>query len=287
MKEYLLFPHIRDGPASAYQFSEMSANITIAESCLTYLLYFDSEPLCEEHLFEYPLLRYVANQWSKHAANIPEPYQQPVLDSLILKLMSRGSNCYVNWLKLRYPMSDKMYFFEDFDRTEVSAPLYYASYLGLDRIVKRLVESGADVNEMDEAGPFLNALQAVAYSGKESIVRYLCEKGAVVNVVGGELGTALQAAAWTGENPDSQAVVQILLEYRAVVNVDDSVGYEGDLGTALHAAAHGGHYAVLRILLENGADVHAKDYCGSALMTAVCGIALFSDFTEVVEILLQ
>ncbi len=92
-------------------------------------------------------------------------------------------------------MSDKMYFFENFDRTEIFTSLYFAFYLSLNRIVKGLVKSEANINKMNEVSLFLNVLYTVAYSEKKSIVRYLCENEAVVNMIKKKLKTALQAAA--------------------------------------------------------------------------------------------
>jgi ankyrin repeat protein len=94
-------------------------------------------------------------------------------------------------------------------------------------------------------------------------VRLLLEKGADVNLVGGEFGTALGAAAF-GNKP---AIVRLLLEKGADVN---TVG--GYYGTALAAAAHRGHEAIVRLLLEKGADVNivGGEY-GCALGAAAAG----------------
>ena len=54
-----------------------------------------------------------------------------------------------------------------------------------------------------------------------------------------------------------EAVVRLLLEYKAIANTKDE--YYGR--TALHDAANG-HVAVIRLLVEYNADVNAKDKVG-------------------------
>jgi ankyrin repeat protein len=61
-----------------------------------------------------------------------------------------------------------------------------------------------------------------------------------------------------------EAVVRLLLEKGAEVNAKG-----GPYGTALQAASYSGHEAVVRLLLEKGAEVNAKGgYYGNALKAA-------------------
>ena len=54
-------------------------------------------------------------------------------------------------------------------------------------------------------------------NGDERVVRLLVNAGAVVNALGGESGTALQAAAGSGD----AGVVELLLEAGADANIEE------------------------------------------------------------------
>ncbi|KAK6992970.1 hypothetical protein R3P38DRAFT_2656639 [Favolaschia claudopus] len=75
-------------------------------------------------------------------------------------------------------------------------------------IVMLLVDSGVDINIV--SGEYGTALTAAAYWDVEPIVKLLLEAGGNVNIVGGEYGTALQAAA----NGISEPIVKMLLGCR-------------------------------------------------------------------------
>ncbi|KAK7456340.1 hypothetical protein VKT23_010587 [Stygiomarasmius scandens] len=137
--------------------------------------------------------------------------------------------------------------------------IHSEAYLGRLHVIKFLVEVGADVNAV--GGEYGTALQAAAYQGHLDVVKFLHENGANVNAVGGEYGTALQAAASQGHLD----VIKFLLGKGANVN---AVG--GEYGTALQAAASQGHLNVVKFLHEKGADVNAVggEYYGTALQAA-------------------
>ncbi|KAJ4858637.1 ankyrin repeats (3 copies) domain-containing protein [Trichoderma breve] len=73
-----------------------------------------------------------------------------------------------------------------------------------------------------------------------------------VNAQGGEYGSALQAAAWSGQAES----IKLLIEKGAHVNVRG-----GKYGSALNAAIIMGYWNIVKILLENGArpDSHWRD----------------------------
>ncbi|KAJ7476775.1 ankyrin repeat-containing domain protein [Mycena latifolia] len=100
------------------------------------------------------------------------------------------------------------------------------------------------------------ALQAASGNGHESVVKLLIEKGADVNAQGGFFGNALQAA--------SANQVQLLIKKGADVNAQG-----GHFGNALQAALWNGHESVVQLLIEKGADVNAQGgYYGNALQAA-------------------
>jgi hypothetical protein len=126
--------------------------------------------------------------------------------------------------------------------------LYISSYHGHNKVVKILLEKGADVDA--KGGCLGTALQAAASNGEEEIVAILLEKGADVNAQGGSFGTALQVAISEGE----EKIVVMLLEKGADVNAQG-----GPLGTALQVAVYRGKEEIVAMRLENGADVNAQE----------------------------
>ncbi|KAG8798956.1 hypothetical protein FRC18_008497 [Serendipita sp. 400] len=67
--------------------------------------------------------------------------------------------------------------------------------MGHEKIVRLLLENGADVNK--QGGEYGNALYAASIRGREQIVRILLDNGADVNAQGGRHGSAVEAA-WAG-----------------------------------------------------------------------------------------
>ncbi|KAI9786673.1 MAG: hypothetical protein M1839_006224 [Geoglossum umbratile] len=128
-------------------------------------------------------------------------------------------------------------------------------------LVKRLLSLGANIETKDDRSG--SALQKAAYAGNDPVVRFLIEQGADVNSSGGEYGNPLQtAASYSNAN-----VVKLLLASGAHVN---AVG--GKDGTALQAAAVKGNRSIINLLLEAGADVNLEGgYCGTPLQATARG----------------
>jgi hypothetical protein len=197
VKEYLVSERIQTGPAAAYKIQEIHANKTIAESCLAYLLHFEKlNSLTSQNIEDYPLARYAAEYWTKHA-NVAGK-EAGSINLLCMLLLSR-EDAYVNWVRLYDP--DKPWVGRpDLSKSleKIPPPLYSVSLTGLIEPVKMLLEEGADVNA--QAGHFGTALQAAAFGGHDQVVQRLLEEGADVNAQAGHFGTALQAAADGGHD---------------------------------------------------------------------------------------
>ena len=124
-------------------------------------------------------------------------------------------------------------------------PLYTASYYGHADIVRQLISHGADLNAESELG---TALHGASSNGEPEISRILLEHGANPNVMDYSGVTALHVAV-----AENAAVVELLLEYGANVDVRDKEGW-----TPLHSAAYRLILQVLEVLLDRGADPHAR-----------------------------
>ncbi|KAK2743974.1 hypothetical protein FQN55_007023 [Onygenales sp. PD_40] len=150
--------------------------------------------------------------------------------------------------------------------------LFTACLHGYRETVELLLDTGADVNLL--AGAHGTALAAAASTGQTAVVRLLLERGADVNLLAGDRGTALEAAACQG----SIETVRLLLDKGADVNL---IG--GDRGTALAAAASHGHTEIVQLLLGKGADYNLLDCDRGTALTA----AASEGHAEIVQLLLD
>ena len=138
--------------------------------------------------------------------------------------------------------------------------LMAASLEGHEQMVKLLLDKGADVNAQAQGGDFSNALQAASIQGREQIVKLLLDKGADVNAQGGYYSNALQAASLGGY----EQIVKLLLDKGADINAQD-----GYYSNALQAATVEGYEQMVKLLLDKGADVNSQGgYYSTALQAA-------------------
>ncbi|KAJ7637979.1 ankyrin repeat-containing domain protein [Mycena polygramma] len=236
-----------------HDLKEPPSHTFLAQSCVTYLLHFEYNPLNADTLPHYPLAQYAAKFWSHH---LLQCHDRGVLQHSTMHLLEQGSkqfaalNCVCD--------IDNSWHGPDWSR-HAPSPLYLCSMISYVEVVRILLEHGADVNTV--GGAYGTALQGASTHGFVEVVRILLEHGADVNAVGGAYGTALQGASAHG----FVEVVRILLEHSADVNAVGRV-----YGTALQGASAYGFVEVVRILLEHGADVNAAEggYHGSALQGA-------------------
>lgn len=279
VKEYLTAPSIPVGstPRQTITFDEKVSHNLIARTCLAYLLYFDVDhTFAPDDNESYPLAQYAAEYWIQHycAANDKDGLQIQVL-----QLFEDDSGCFDNWRKIHN--IDKPWTYSNTSKSSPMAPpLYYASLIGLDSIVLRLLQNGADVN--GKGGILGSAITAATYKGHVSVVRTLLENGSNPNFRWGKMCSPLIAACFTGQ----EEIVILLLESGADTGLSDySTGhplfvaagcghenvvrqlldsgadlneYNPKKGTALNAAAMGGHESVCKLLVERGADIRSR-----------------------------
>jgi ankyrin repeat protein len=141
---------------------------------------------------------------------------------------------------------------------KLGTALHAASLAGHEKVVKMLLDKGADINA--QGGSYGTALYAASLQGHEKVVELLLGKGADVNAEGGYYGTALHGASARG----NEKVVELLVGKGADVNA-----LNGGSGTPLYAASARGHEKVVELLLGKGADVNAiSGRYGTALYVA-------------------
>jgi ankyrin repeat domain-containing protein 50 len=263
VQEYLESDRIK---LHRFALESASAHAQIAQICLVYLQEpgLSSRTLDQTKLEEFPLAHFAAMFWYHHYKNSIGATSR--LDGLILRLFQQQDSFYT-WVKLDN-METPWLAQGGFSLTlsQIASPVYYASLLGLDGVLHKLIkirqEHASDGRALVNAqgGFYGNVLQAASWGGHEKVVQILMNAGADVHAQGGYYGNALQAASRGGH----EKVIQILMAAGADVHVQG-----GKYGNALQAASRGGHEKVVQMLIDAGADVNAQGgRFGNALQAA-------------------
>lgn len=211
VKEYLVSERILQGDARGYKIQEIDANISIYNDCLAYLLDFEvSNHSTSQCLAEYPLAKYAAKYWTKHAQTAER--HTGFNSNLTRELLLTKENGLLNLIRLYNPERPWTAVKLKLSLTSIYSSLYYVSIVGLHKSAQMLLDEGANVNARD--GNYGNALQAASFGGHIQVVQMLLDKGADINAQGGEYGNALQIASARGHIQ----IVQILLDKGADVN---------------------------------------------------------------------
>ena len=150
-------------------------------------------------------------------------------------------------------------------------PLILAVQKGNYDIVKLLIKSGADINKIGgsnkDTTPLIEAVYSLESKKKDNIemVKLLLENGANVNMkisYTTASKTALLQSAWYSLNPE---IMRLLIKYKADVNVDNG----SPLRIIIYSKTRNkkfGRLEFAKILIENGADINAKDSFGKSAM---------------------
>ena len=144
------------------------------------------------------------------------------------------------------------------------APLYNAIESGNEAMVRMLLENGAHVNTQDKYGETL--LHETVVLGREALVQLLLDNGADIDIRNREGYTPLMWAIFTDRNE----MVKLLVENGADVDAPDNYG-ETPLGeTPLYKAVRIDKKDVVLFLLKNKANINAQEKNGyTPLMCAV------------------
>jgi ankyrin repeat protein len=271
VKEYLTSDRLANASrdVSCYHILPESAHTILAQACLGVLLRLDDH-IDEENARDIPLANYAAEYWDDHARfkGVPSRVQDAVdifLDAdkphhaacLRLDLIDEG----VGWCQGVMPGG---------------APLYYASFYGLYDLAKHLaVKHPEHVNA--RGGLLGSPLGAALYREHFEVAELLHEHGADVNARGKRESTLLQmtslyevdAARW-------------LLNHGADVNVQSDMGL-----TPLHIAAMVGQSEMVQMLLGHNADIHAQTDRGEVALHLAASAAFPISPIDVMRLLLD
>ena len=140
--------------------------------------------------------------------------------------------------------------------------------------VRWLIEKGVDVNHCDKNG--FTAVLNAAQQGNLDVLKLLKERGANIHVQS-EMGrnSIMSAATGTGDCD----TVRWLIEKGVDVNHCDKNGL-----TAVHYAAQKGNLDVLKLLKENGVNIHAQTKMGeNSIMAASAGTGDYNTVRWLIE----
>ncbi len=136
------------------------------------------------------------------------------------------------------------------------SPLMAASSRGDVEVVKLLLENGADATKQNSFG--FSPLHGASFNGTAETTRLLLAKGVNPNV---EV-VGLTPTVWAAVHGKTEAL-KLLVAAGGKVNIQQGEFY----ATPLLWASTTGHFDTIEFLLNNGADVEAKDNHGNTPLT--------------------
>ena len=289
VKEFLTSTRLvtSTGRVSRYHIVLEPAHTILAQACLSILLQPDDHVEENGVRKRSPLAVYAAQHWVTHA-------QFGRVSTFLRKAMGHlfdlDKPYFAAWLRLHNidtyvnQQSSSLYYFAVTSRSGIT-PLYCAALCGFKDLVGDLVvKYPQDVNT--RGGYYVTPLVAALAGRHFQTAKLLHYNGAHVNVAGRSGRAPLHSAAWYGD----LEMVQVLLDYKANVNVQDPVNW-----TPIHYVSRGFRTQpaphnirqlfpdVARLLLEHGADPNVRTNFGQTPLY----LAAADGTAEVVRVLLE
>ncbi|KAF2962889.1 hypothetical protein GQX73_g10686 [Xylaria multiplex] len=243
---------------------------------------------------QYPLAEYAAQYWPTH---LKRGITKEEVEAQILRLFKDTKGAFLTWVNIWDIEGDDEELFLNYQvgRQDFMTRVNYAAVLGLDKIIRKLLDKEYLVSLVTVDGPtsqailssltsiecidvsaerLVPALLAAVHGQHYDSVEVLVEKGANMNAGLDRHGNALHVATLL----DDGDMVQWLLDRGADINAEG-----GSFGTVLQTAVGNGRERIVQILLDRGADVNANDeHFGTALQ-----IAVQNENERIVQILLD
>ena len=246
----------------------------LAKICLRYLDYDSSWTRLEtsrEDPNQHPFLDYAVRSWALHVNSSGSDYKD--LIRLINKLFTPHGSHWINWRSRYEKLANEVSQQPETSQGNHGGLLYYAALFGLVDTLKFLRDQKLeDWNSV--GGQHGTALQAASAAGHLSAVSFLIDCGANVDAQCGLHGCAVNAAADSGNGQ----ITQVLVNAGASLSIGDEAGR-----MPLYLAARKGHVEVVKLLLDKGADISVANANGVTPLH----IAAYSGYPEVVKLLLD
>jgi hypothetical protein len=261
-KEFLLVKTEMCSGAWKHSIEPAVAELVIARTCITYLLFteFNSDldiggflykeriTRVEKQTDKHHYLGYAASQWPTHYQKVQAKAEHGMLQS-ILNICDTQSPRFRNWFSIHLIL-----LFQYISVPQFTNGIMIGSYLGHKVVVKLLLETGkVEADSKDEDGR--TPLSWAASNGREAIVKLLLKTGKVEADSKDEDG---RTPLWWAASSGREAIVKLLLETGKVkADLKDKYGQ-----TPLSCASWSGHEAIVKLLLETGkveADSKDKD----------------------------
>ncbi|MDO5101418.1 MAG: ankyrin repeat domain-containing protein [Lautropia sp.] len=173
--------------------------------------------------------------------------------SLVIRVANKGFRFSLpEMIDIVNPKKLKNRMFYDKDSEGPDAAWFDAIKRGNTTKVREMIEAGQNLEAKDEASLGQTALGWAAFIGYEDIVDLLLEKGASVNATDrGDVYNVLKSAA-LGKNVD---IVRKIHQRLPDTDLNDQT-VEADGETLIMVAASNNRLAVVKYLIEQGADVN-------------------------------
>ena len=215
----------------------------------------------DEFKNHFPLVKYAATHWCSHAQKAE--FRGITLQGLLQRFEWPSQKPLRRWIEICRYMKVNIPFDMQSIPSFGATLLHVAASSNLLSTIRALLESKAMVDERDDQGAtplqYAASFEHEAIDNKASVL-LLLEHGADIEAYSPYFGTALSAAAEVG----NELVVRLLVEKGADVNAKG-----GWLGSPLQAAALSEeNVAVVRFLLDHGADVEGEEVGSSPLQRA-------------------
>lgn len=265
-RDYLLREEVDNNPIlEEFRIKGKEAHTSLARICLVCIENSDfrHRPLHMRDasgLKKSPLLGYATEYWPEHARHADEDADSSEA------FFQKKNDVWKHWWETHIIVSRRR-----FSLVIDPQPLHIASYLGIDSLVRKMLQTNAwrinlkfqkYVNQRNKY--HMTPLILAAHEGHHSMVQLLLANGADVNVnaKSPHYRTALKEAATRGH----LSVIQLLLANGADFKVPGN-------DVALHHAAENGHETIVQLLLTKGADVNLTvnrrgEYVGTPLRRA-------------------
>ena len=267
VKEFLTSPRLADSNPNISRFHIPlgSAHMILARACLGTLLQLGDNVGPYNVKDRFPLVRYAAEHWVKHAQF--EDVSSRLREGMEV-LFDPDGPYFSAWIRVHdidvkltnlstLPFYTWHYRSDAYKSTP--SPLYYAALCGFRDLAEHLIDNRSQRVNV-RGGNCVSPLQVALGNGHFKTAQLLYERGGDIHVSSYRRRTLLHASSVSGQIE----IAQWLLDH----GVDPHARQDNDW-TPLHLAANNGRLEIVRILLQHNTDVNTRgDDCKTPLHLA-------------------